>query len=156
MNSKNYVLLIRFWKFGLFGPNSLSDCSIGGFTYKNFRPTSPLQDPILSFLHTFSPKSACVRGSRPLKDPHHPPTGNLGSATVFWCEKNHVRNLIYIWTYKMGCSFIGKVWQNVRCKFSEFRKTSNNHLELLVQSASIVSSAIKKPFVSSIVCNYIM
>ena len=39
------------------------------------RRTPPLWDPILSFSHTFSLKSAHVGGPRP------PPTGNPGSAT---------------------------------------------------------------------------
>ena len=42
----------------------------------------PLWDPILSFLHTFLPKSAHVRGPRPPLWVHAPPTGNPGSATV--------------------------------------------------------------------------
>ena len=41
----------------------------------------PLQDQILSFLHTFSAKSACVRGPCP-------PTGNPGSTT----EKSEPHN----------------------------------------------------------------
>ena len=40
----------------------------------------PLWDPILPFLHTFSPKSTCVGGPRPVHAP--PPTGNPGSATA--------------------------------------------------------------------------
>ena len=43
----------------------------------------PLWDPILLFLHTFSPKSAHVGGPRPLlTGPRPPPTGNPGSATA--------------------------------------------------------------------------
>ena len=45
------------------------------------RHTPPLWDPILSFLHTFSSKSAHVRGPRPPPPP--PPMGNPGSA--HWC-----------------------------------------------------------------------
>ena len=37
---------------------------------------APLWDPILSFLHTFSPKSAHIGGPRP-------PTGNPGCAIVY-------------------------------------------------------------------------
>ena len=40
----------------------------------------PLLDPILSFSHTFSPKSARVRGPCPLMGAC-PPTGNPGSTT---------------------------------------------------------------------------
>ena len=41
----------------------------------------PQQDQILSFLHMFSPKSACVGGWRPLqRGLAPPPTGNPGSA----------------------------------------------------------------------------
>ena len=49
--------------------------------------TPPLRHPILSFLHTFLPKSAHIRGPHPLMGPHtpltglHPPMGNPGSAT---------------------------------------------------------------------------
>ena len=39
---------------------------IGGSTYKILRCTPLLLDPILSFTHTFSPKSTCVGGPRPL------------------------------------------------------------------------------------------
>ena len=46
----------------------------------------PLWDPILSFSHTFSPKSTRIRGSCPLQQVHAPPTGNPGSAT----ESEHV------------------------------------------------------------------
>ena len=49
---------------------SLAD--LGG---RRARRTPPLWDPILSFSHTFSLKSAHVGGPRP------PPTGNPGSAT---------------------------------------------------------------------------
>ena len=42
----------------------------------------PLWDPILSFSHTFSLKSACVRGPCPPNGSTAPPTGNPGSATV--------------------------------------------------------------------------
>ena len=46
----------------------------------------PLWDPILSFSHTFSPKSAHVGGPCPppptgARPPPPPPTGNPGSAT---------------------------------------------------------------------------
>ena len=48
----------------------------------------PQQDPILSFshpfLHTFSPKSACIGGRRP-------PTGNPGSATGSQCSINQCK-----------------------------------------------------------------
>ena len=48
-----------------YGPDMY--CS-GGSTYKSFRhPPPPKQDQILSFLHMFSPKSACVGGWRPLQ-----------------------------------------------------------------------------------------
>ena len=40
----------------------------------------PLLDPILSFLHTFSLKSARIGGPRPPP----PPTGNPGSATEYY------------------------------------------------------------------------
>ena len=44
------------------------------------RPTPPLQDPILSFSHTFSLKSAHVGGQNPPKmGPRPPPTENPGS-----------------------------------------------------------------------------
>ena len=57
---------------------------------------TPLWDPILSFLHTFSPKSAHVGGPCP-----PPPLGNPGSATdcdhVSMCmEKNRMVNLLKI------------------------------------------------------------
>ena len=42
----------------------------------------PQQDPILSFLHTFLPKSAHIGGRRPPKGSAPPPTGNPGSATA--------------------------------------------------------------------------
>ena len=41
---------------------------------------TPLWDPILSFLHTFSPKSAHIRGPCP-PNGCMPPTGNPGYAT---------------------------------------------------------------------------
>ena len=47
---------------------------IGGSRRGRAGRTPPLRDPIISFWHTFSPKSTRVRGPRP-------PTGNLGSAT---------------------------------------------------------------------------
>ena len=56
---------------------SLADLGGGGA-----RHTPPLWDPILSFLHTFSPKSAHVGGPRPLNGCTPPPTGNPGSAAV--------------------------------------------------------------------------
>ena len=42
----------------------------------------PPWDPILSFSHTFSPKSAHVGGPHPPLMGAHPPMGNPGSATV--------------------------------------------------------------------------
>ena len=42
----------------------------------------PLWDPILSFSHTFSPKSACVGGPCPPNGCTPPPMGNPGSATA--------------------------------------------------------------------------
>ena len=55
--------------------------SSGGSTYKSFRRAPPQQDQILSFLHMFSPKSACVGGWRPLQRGLVPPLmGNPGSA----------------------------------------------------------------------------
>ena len=42
----------------------------------------PQQDPILSFLHTFLPKSAHIGGWHPPPMARHPPTGNPGSAPV--------------------------------------------------------------------------
>ena len=43
----------------------------------------PLWDQILSFLHTFSPKSARIRGPHPPPTgARPPPTGNPGSATA--------------------------------------------------------------------------
>ena len=42
---------------------------------------TPLQDPILSFSHTFLVTSACIRGPCPPQWVHAPPTGNPGSAT---------------------------------------------------------------------------
>ena len=42
----------------------------------------PQQDPILSFLHMFLPKSTHVGGRRPPQRLGAPPTGNPGSATV--------------------------------------------------------------------------
>ena len=42
----------------------------------------PLWDPILLFLHTFSPKSIRIRGPRPPMGAR-PPTGNPGSATDY-------------------------------------------------------------------------
>ena len=49
-------------------------------------------DPILSFLHTCSPKSACVGGPHPpLKGARPPPPkGNPGSATdLQYCKTKH-------------------------------------------------------------------
>ena len=56
------------------------------------RRTPPLWDPILSFSHTFSPKSAHVGGPRP------PPTGNPGSATVRYINYVliHFKVLVFI------------------------------------------------------------
>ena len=48
---------------------------------QKFPAHAPLLDPILSFSHAFSLKSARVRGQRPLTNPR-PPMGNPGSATV--------------------------------------------------------------------------
>ena len=42
----------------------------------------PLQDPILSFSHTFSLKSAHVGGQNPAKMGPRPPTENPGSSPV--------------------------------------------------------------------------
>ena len=44
----------------------------------------PQRDPILSFLHMFSLKSACVGSWRP-----PPPTGNPGSATGIYIEEKN-------------------------------------------------------------------
>ena len=44
--------------------------------------TPPLQDPILSFLHTFSLKSAHVGGQNPPKMGPCPPMENPGSGPV--------------------------------------------------------------------------
>ena len=44
----------------------------------------PLWDPILSFLHTFSPKSAHVRGPCPPNGCMPPLMGNPGSATAWY------------------------------------------------------------------------
>ena len=52
--------------------------SIGG-SRGACRRTPPLQDPILSFSHTFSLKSAHVGGQNPPKWVHAPPTENPGS-----------------------------------------------------------------------------
>ena len=46
------------------------------------RRAPPQQDPFLSFLHTFSPKSVCIGGQRPPPTGGAPPTGNPGSATA--------------------------------------------------------------------------
>ena len=46
------------------------------------RAHAPLWDPILSFLHTFSPKSGHIGGPRPPNGVHAPPTGNPRSATA--------------------------------------------------------------------------
>ena len=45
---------------------------------------APQQNPILSFLHMFSPKSTHIRGRHPpmARRPPPPPTGNPGSATA--------------------------------------------------------------------------
>ena len=43
---------------------------------------APLQDQILSFSHTFLPKSTHVRGPHPHLMGPCPPMGNPGSATV--------------------------------------------------------------------------
>ena len=43
----------------------------------------PLWDPILSFLHTFSPKSTHVGGPHPPNGYMPPPMGNPGSATGY-------------------------------------------------------------------------
>ena len=58
----------------------------------------PQQDQILSFSHTFLPKSAHVGGRRPL-----PPAGNPGSATeVYLC----LRTLITIYVSSVLNSYI--------------------------------------------------
>ena len=58
------------------GLNFVSDyIPIGGSRGHCWCPPSQ-RDPILSFSHTFSPKSTCIRGWHP-----HPPMGNPGSAT---------------------------------------------------------------------------
>ena len=44
---------------------------------------APQRDSILSYLHTFLPKSARVGGRRP-----PPPNGNPGSATDMWDKKS--------------------------------------------------------------------
>ena len=61
--------------------NIWTNYSIGG-SRGHAWSTPSLQDPVLSFPHTFSPKSARVGGPRPLTGPHHP-TGNPESASVF-------------------------------------------------------------------------
>ena len=58
----------------------------------------PLWDPILSFTHTFSPKSASIGGPRP-PNGCTPPTGNPGSATANngpRCIKSRSRNTMQI------------------------------------------------------------
>ena len=56
-------------------------CYIGG-SRGRAQHMPPLWDPILSFLHTFSPKSAHVGGPCPPTNGCTPPTGNPGSTTV--------------------------------------------------------------------------
>ena len=49
----------------------------------------PKQDQFFSFLHTFLPKSVCVRGQHPPQWVSTPPTENPGSATgIVPCHKN--------------------------------------------------------------------
>ena len=49
---------------------------------------SPQQDPILSFLHMFLPKSTCVGDQCPPPNrPAPPPMGNPGSATADRCYR---------------------------------------------------------------------
>ena len=56
----------------------------------------PLWDPILSFLHTFSPKSAHVGGPCPPQWVHAPPMGNPGSATVSASISFPITQLMFI------------------------------------------------------------
>ena len=69
------TIAIVQWEWALNTIDSKSDPSpladLGGGAYQAH---ATLQDPILSFLHTFLPKSACIRGPCP-------PMGNPGSAT---------------------------------------------------------------------------
>ena len=64
---------------------------IGGSRGGRAGRTPPLRDPILSFSHTFSPKSTRVGGPRlPLMGPR-PPMENPGSANVLHkCEQQTI------------------------------------------------------------------
>ena len=68
---------------------SLSSSPPAGITIGGSRGAcpvhAPLWDPILSFLHTFSPKSAHVGGPPPPNGCTLPPTGNPGSTTDHEC-----------------------------------------------------------------------
>ena len=62
----------------------------------------PQRDPILSFSHTFLPKSTHVEGRRP-------PMGNPGSAAGY-VTLNFVflkRNMFFICTYPVRCLPVG-------------------------------------------------
>ena len=64
--------------------------SSGGSTYKSFRRASPpQQDQILSFLHMFSPKSACVGGWRPLQRGLAPPQREILDPPLRSIDKSH-------------------------------------------------------------------
>ena len=65
--------------FGLFD-FSISDSH---WQIQGAPPDPPQWDPILSFPHTFLPKSTSIGGRRPPQTAQCPPTGNPGSATGF-------------------------------------------------------------------------
>ena len=64
---------------------------------------SPQQNPILSFLHTFPPKSTCVGGQHPPMG-QHPPIGNPGSATDATCKALHMSLVSVICKFWCGVS----------------------------------------------------
>ena len=74
------------------------------------------------------------------------------------------RNMIFICTYLVECSFIGTVWQTARSKCSEFHKTSCifNHFALMrckqckVPTACEVGNRLNKfpPYLSNIIPSF--
>ena len=57
-----------------------------GSTYKIFRRTPHLWDPILSFSHTFSPKSTCIGGPCPTKTGPRPLREILDPLLIITCS----------------------------------------------------------------------
>ena len=82
-----------------------------GSTYKIFRCTPHLWDPILSFSHTFSPKSTCVGGPCPTKTGPRPLREILDPLLIITCsfceEKNTVCwNIRCIFVYQLIVYFL--------------------------------------------------